>query len=258
MPVLISCPPQPQTQRAQARSRNATTARPCASEPGRSISISARRRRDGGEHRDAVGEHDRLLHVVVTSTTVRGSRARARPSQACISARVIASSLRRLVQAETGLPESSVRRNATRWRMPRELVRVAASNPPNQARRTLCAVRGSARGEPACVGRARRCRVRSHGSSSRAGASAPPGALESAASGFAAADQLQQVVLPQPLGDHREQFAVVACSEMPASLHRAHADLDRRADVAEADTVVRARHPPCVAGVRCSGAGTRM
>ena len=55
----------------------------------------------------------------VTSSTVRGSRASASPSHACACARVSASSAANgSSRHSSGRPASSVRRNATRWRIP--------------------------------------------------------------------------------------------------------------------------------------------
>ena len=55
----------------------------------------------------------------VTSSTVRGSRARLRASHCCISPRVIASSpAKGSSRHSRRLPHSSVRANATRWRIP--------------------------------------------------------------------------------------------------------------------------------------------
>ena len=52
---------------------------------------------------------------------MRGSAPSAAASHSCISARVIASSeANGSSSSSTGLPESSVRRKATRWRMPPE------------------------------------------------------------------------------------------------------------------------------------------
>jgi hypothetical protein len=55
----------------------------------------------------------------VTSTTVRGERPSASSSQRCTSTRVSASrAANGSSKARTGLPDSSVRRKATRWRIP--------------------------------------------------------------------------------------------------------------------------------------------
>ena len=87
----------------------------------------------------------------VTSSTVRGSRASAPASQACMSARVIASSAPKgSSRHSSGAPASSVRRKATRWRIPPlQLAGRARSKP---ARPNSCEERGGAarasRGRP--------------------------------------------------------------------------------------------------------------
>ena len=89
-----------------------TRARSCAAVPGR--------RR---EHRHAVAEVERLLDVVGDQHDRVGldSRAGVLPAHCCISARVIESSEPKgSSSSSTGLPASSVRAKATRWRMPPE------------------------------------------------------------------------------------------------------------------------------------------
>ena len=65
---------------------------------------------------------------------MRGSASSAAASHSCISARVIASSeAKGSSRASTGLPESRVRRKATRWRIPPESSAGRASSKPAEA-----------------------------------------------------------------------------------------------------------------------------
>ena len=93
----------------RARGRSAATSSSSITRPGRGERI--RRARRAGSPPRRRGSRARRC----------AARARAPPHQACISARVIASSAPNgSSRHSTGLPESSVRRKATRWRMPPE------------------------------------------------------------------------------------------------------------------------------------------
>ena len=121
-------------------------------------------RRAGAEHRDAVGEVERLLDVVGDEQRGRRLARRAPPaSHSCISARVIASSeANGSSSSSTGLPASSVRRKATRWRMPPESSSGRDDSKPASPKRSNRGARlgaGVARARRrGCAAPARRCR----------------------------------------------------------------------------------------------------
>ena len=152
----------------------------------------------------------------VTSTTVRGSRASVRESQPCISPRVIASSAPNgSSRQSTGFPESSVRRNATRWRIPPESSAGWACWKPSSpsslnsaaARRRACprGQPGDAKRERGVVDRAQPGEqqvVLGHQRRRRAGDRAAVGALQPA-------DQLEQGGLAAAARPHHgKQLAV--------------------------------------------------
>ena len=160
------------------------------------------------------------------ASTVRPSAASAPASHSCISARVIASSeANGSSSSSTGLPASSVRANATRWRIPPESSRGRAAR-TRRARSGRTAAAASARasasrrargcaGARAALSIARRARA----AGSRAEASAqrgePLGRGARAADGDAAAvglaqagDQLEQGRLAAARGaDERDDLA---------------------------------------------------
>ncbi len=151
----------------------------------------------------------------VTSTTVRPSVSSTCASQACISARVIASSdANGSSSASTGLPASSERRNETRWRIPPDSSRGRARSKPASPKRSnhgaasarACA-RGSPRARSASRGVVERRQPREQqialGHQRRGGRldRAGVGALEPA-------DQLEQRRLPAPArADDRDDLA---------------------------------------------------
>ena len=86
----------------------------------------------------------------VTSSTVRGSRASAAASQRCICSRVSASSAPNgSSRQSTGRPASSVRRNATRWRIPPESAARAGALEALEPERREVLVRGRRAPPPA-------------------------------------------------------------------------------------------------------------
>ncbi len=153
------------------------------------------------QHDDAVGEHDRLLDVVRDEQRPCAARARARrrASPAC-RARVSASSAPNgSSRHSTGLPASSVRTKATRWRMPPDSSCGRASSKPSRPKRAnsgRAAARASlARRAGDAQRAAPRCRARSAtAAAGRAGASAPPASARDrpGVGRLQAADELEQ------------------------------------------------------------------
>ncbi len=113
----------PQSAAARARAARSPRGR-CATRGRGELDLELRDHASGPrrEHDHAVGQQHRLLDVVGDEhDRARLARQRCAPSHSCISARVIASSAPNgSSRHSSGLPDSSVRRNATRWRMPPE------------------------------------------------------------------------------------------------------------------------------------------
>ena len=163
-------------------------------------------------HDDAVGEYDGLLDVVRHEQhRARLARRARRASQRCMSARVIASSAPNgSSRQSTGLPASSVRTNATRWRIPPESCggpRVLEAGEPEARRTAARARRAPARAERRGTRSARPAlsSAAAHGSSrSRCGISTPPASAVARRRRVRrpAAPQTSSssVDLPQPLG----------------------------------------------------------
>ena len=175
----------------------------------------------------------------VTSSTVRGSRSSASASQRCICARVSASSAPNgSSRHSTGRPASSVRRNATRWRMPPDSSRGRARSNPSSPKRGEVLVRGGARGGLRSRRRraapARRCRARvSHGSSpSRCGISAAGvrGRRCRRRARSSPHTSSSSVDLPQPLGPTTATTSRGAARDTPSSAHGAERISRRRQD----------------------------
>ena len=138
---------------------------------------------------------------------MRGSRRSACASQSCISRRVSASSAANgSSRHRTGLPESSVRRKATRWRMPPESSWGRARSKPSRpkAAKSGCArARACSRDAPARRRASAALSIaRSQGSRpSRWGMSTAGSARTLPASGaWSPHTSSSRVVLPQPLG----------------------------------------------------------
>ncbi len=143
----------------------------------------------------------------VTSSTVRGSRASAPASQSCISARVIASSAPKgSSRQSTPFPERSVRRKATRWRIPPESsAGRERSKPsrPSSANSAPARSRAAARERPAIRSASAALSVASSQGSSRScwGINTADGPLTLPESGCCSPQtSSSSVVLPQPLG----------------------------------------------------------
>src|SRR5689334_20690409 len=143
----------------------------------------------------------------VTSTTVRGSASSTWASHPCISLRVIASSeANGSSSASTGLPANSVRRNATRWRIPPDSSAGRdRSNPvrPKRSSHGWAAARAWSRRIPlARSASAALSTAVSHGSNrSRWGINAAGAAATVPASGVCRPQiSSSSVDLPQPLG----------------------------------------------------------
>jgi hypothetical protein len=138
---------------------------------------------------------------------VRGSRASASASQRCICNRVSASSAPNgSSRQSTGRPASSVRRNATRWRIPPESAAGRARSKPSSPKAAKCscaAARARARDVPATRSASPALSsALSHGSSaSRCGISAAAPARTRPVSGsISPQTSSSSVDLPQPLG----------------------------------------------------------
>ena len=133
---------------SSARSRSTTTAgsvraaAAAARPPARDHAPRPRR-----HHDDAVAEHDRLLDVVGHEhDRARLRRQRVREPALHLLARERVERRERLVEREHRLPASSVRRNATRWRIPPDSSAGARprSRRGRSARTTACAARAPA------------------------------------------------------------------------------------------------------------------
>ena len=115
----------------------------------------------------------------MTSSTVRGSRASASASHVCACARVSASSAANgSSRHSSGRPASSVRRNATRWRIPPLSAAGRVCSKPSSPKRAKCAcaaARASFATRPRPAAPAPRCPARSATAAARrAAASARP------------------------------------------------------------------------------------
>ncbi len=160
----------------------------------------------------------------VTSRTVRGSRASAPASHACMSARDIASSAPKgSSRHSTGAPASSVRRKATRWRMPAESSwGRAASKPPRPNASNSGAARRRASSFATPVTRSASPALSSalsHGRSrSRWGMStARPASTVPASGASSPQTSSSSVVLPQPLGPTTASTSPGAASSVTPS-----------------------------------------
>ena len=158
---------------------------------------------------------------------MRGSRSSAWPSHSCISRRVRASRAPKgSSRHRTGLPDSSVRRNATRWRMPPDSSCGRARSKPSRpkAANSGCArARASSREAPASRAASAALSIaRSHGSRpSRWGMSTAGAARTVPASGVCRPQtSSSSVVLPQPLGPTTATVSPAATSRSTASSAR--------------------------------------
>ena len=160
----------------------------------------------------------------VTSTTVRGSLSSASASQRCIWARVSASSAPNgSSRHSTGRPASSVRRNATRWRIPPESSAGRARSKPSSpnAAKCSCAAARAAFLEvpPARSASPALSSARSQGSSpSRCGISAAGGEVTLPASGSESPQiSSSSVDLPHPLGPTTATVSFAAARRLTSS-----------------------------------------
>ena len=137
---VIAAPPAP-ARGPLARPRRCPRAR-TPTRPGRGVRTTTRSHSRSASSRSCV-----------TRRTVRGRAPMAAASHSCISVRVIASSAPNgSSRSRTGFSASSVRANATRWRMPPESSQErACSNPsrPSSAKSSAARARASRRSTPA-------------------------------------------------------------------------------------------------------------
>ena len=241
--ALIRGPPR--AARAPARAARAPPRPSAGAGAGAAIRSTARTRPGRGESTTTVSASSAASSTSwVTSTTVRGSRSSAPASHSCISARVIASSAPNgSSRHSSGLPESSVRRNATRWRMPPEssLARaVSKPSSPSSANIACARSRACVREAPAMrSASAALSSASSHGSSrSRWGIRTAGGALSEPRVGrLQAADQLQQRRLAAAgRADDREHLAGLGLA--------ARRSCERLRPIAPAAVAVAARDVP--------------
>ena len=195
-----AAPPGPaRAPRARRPCRSAAAGRRARAPPRARAGARGRRRGRRG------GRPPRRRGSRAAPCAVRGASACA--SQSCISRRVSASSAANgSSRHSSGLPDSSVRRKATRWRMPPESSWGRARSKPSRpkAAKSGCArARASARdAPPRRRASAALSSARSHGSRlSRWGMSTAGSARTRPASGACSPHtSSSSVVLPQPLG----------------------------------------------------------
>ena len=239
---VLTRPPRARRGRAARAPRTrARRARPgaCAGR-GRPTSSSATTRPGRGES-TATRSASRIASSTswVTSSTVRGSAASASASHSCIDARVIESSAPNgSSRSSTGRPARSVRRNATRWRIPPDSsAGRARSNSASPKRSNSGSARSRAAafgGRPGTRARARRCRARrARAAAGRAGACrrtrraaprrrSPPMTVTAPASGSCRpATSSSSVDLPQPGRSHDRDHLAGAHLQVEA-LERDH------------------------------------